>query len=74
MKEKTFIAILSIATVVLGGLVAIAETSLLVNHGVEPDVAFLESLYSGFLGWVILAAVLISTDKFWKLTNKIIKK
>lgn len=74
MKEKTFTAILSIATVVLGGLVAIAETSLLVNHGVEPDVAFLESLYSGFLGWIILAAVLISTDKFWKLTNKIIKK
>lgn len=74
MKEKTFIAILSIATVVLGGLVAIAETSLLVNHGVEPDVAFLESLYSGFLGWIILAAVLISTDKFWNLANKIIKK
>jgi len=74
MKEKTFIAILSIATVVFGSLVVLAETSLLVNHGVEPDVAFLESLYSGFLGWVILAAVLISTDKFWKLTNKIIKK
>lgn len=74
MKEKTFIAILSIATVVLGGLVVLAETSLLVNHGVEPDVAFLESLYSGFPGWIILAAVLINTDKFWKLTNKIIKK
>ncbi len=74
MKEKTFIAILSIATVVLGGLVVLAETSLLVNHGVEPDAAFLESLYSGFLGWIILAAVLISADKFWKLTNKIIKK
>jgi hypothetical protein len=74
MKEKTFIAILSIATVVLGGLVVLAETSLLVNHGVEPDAAFLESLYSGFLGWVILAAVLSGTDKFWKLTNKIIKK
>lgn len=74
MKEKTFIAILSIATVVLGGLVVLAETSLLVNHGVEPDVAFLVSLYSGFLGWIILVAVLISTDKFWKLTNKIIKK
>lgn len=74
MKEKTFIAILSIATVVLGGLVAIAETSLLVNHGVEPDVAFLESLYSGFLGWVILAAVLTTTDWFDNLTNKIIKK
>lgn len=74
MKEKTFIAILSIAIAAIGGLVAIAETSLLVNHGVEPDVAFLESLYSGLLGWVILAAVLTSTDKFWKLTNKIIKK
>lgn len=74
MKEKTFIAILSIATVVLGGLVAIAETSLLAHHGFNPDAAFLVSLYSGFLGWIILAAVLISTDKFWKLTNKIIKK
>ena len=74
MKEKTFIAILSIVTVVLGSLVVLAETGLLVNHGVEPDAAFLESLYSGFLGWIILAAVLISTDKFWKLTNKIIKK
>jgi hypothetical protein len=74
MKEKTFIAILSIAIVAIGSLVAIAETSLLVNHGVEPDAAFLESLYSGFLGWIILAAVLISTDKFWKLANKIIKK
>ncbi len=74
MKEKTFIAILSIATVAIGSLVILTETSLLVNHGVEPDVAFLESLYSGFLGWIILAAVLISTDKFWKLTNKIIKK
>lgn len=74
MKEKTFIAILSIATMVLGGLVVLAETSLLANHGVAPDVAFLESLYSGLLGWVILAATLISTDKFWKLTNKIIKK
>lgn len=74
MKENTFTAILSIAIVAIGGLVVLAEMSLLVNHGVEPDVAFLESLYSGFLGWVILAASLISTDKFWKLTNKIIKK
>lgn len=74
MKENTFTAILSIAIVALGGLVVLAEMSLLVHHGVEPDVAFLESLYSGFLGWVILAASLISTNKFWKLTNKIIKK
>ena len=74
MKEKIFIAILSIAIVAIGSLVVLAETSLLANHGVEPDVAFLESLYSGFLGWIILAAVLTSTDKFWKLTNKIIKK
>jgi hypothetical protein len=74
MKEKTFIAILSIAIVAIGSLVAIAETSLLAHHGVESDVAFLVSLYSGFMGWIILAAVLISTDKFWKLANKIIKK
>lgn len=74
MKENTFCAVLSIAIVGLGALVVLAEMSLLVHHGATPDVAFLESLYSGFLGWVILAATLISTDKFWKLTNKIIKK
>lgn len=74
MKEKTFIAILSIAIVAIGSLVVLAETSLLVNHGVEPDAAFLESLYSGFLGWIILAAVLTTTDWFDNFTNKIIKK
>jgi hypothetical protein len=74
MKEKTFIAILSIATVTLGGLVALAETSLLAHHGFNPDAALLVSLYSGFLGWITLVAVLTSTDKFWTLANKIIKK
>jgi hypothetical protein len=74
MKEKTFIAILSIATVALGGLVALAETSLLTHHGLNPDATLLVSLYSGFLGWIILVAVLIGTDKFWNLANKIIKK
>lgn len=74
MKENTFTAVLSIAIVVLGGLVVLAEMSLLIHFGETPDVAFLESLYSGFLGWIILAATLVSTDKFWKLTNKIIKK
>lgn len=74
MKENTFNAVLSIAIVGLGALVVLAEMSLLVNRGVDPDVAFLESLYSGFLGWVILAAVLMTTDWFDNLTNKIIKK
>ena len=74
MKEKTFIVILSIAAVVLGGLILLAETSLLIRHGATPEAALIDSLYTGFLGWIILAASLISTDKFWKLTNKIIKK
>lgn len=74
MKEKTFIAILSIATVTLGGLVVLAEMSLLVHHGATPESALIDSLYSGFLGWIILAALLMSTDRFWNLTNKIIKK
>ena len=75
MKENTFCAVLSIAIVGLGALVVLAEMSLLVNHGVDPDVAFLESLYSGFLGWVILAAVLTTTDWFFDhVSNKIIKK
>lgn len=75
MKENTFCAVLSAAIVALGALVVLAEMSLLVHHGVTPDLAFLESLYSGFLGWVILAAVLTATDWFYDhVTNKIIKK
>lgn len=75
MKENTFCAVLSIAIVGLGALVVLAEMSLLVHHGVDQDVAFLESLYSGFLGWVILAAVLTTTDWFFDhVSNKIIKK
>ena len=75
MKENTYCAVLSIAIVALGALVVLAEMSLLVNHGATPDLAFLESLYSGFLGWVILAAVLTTTDWFYDhVTNKIIKK
>ena len=74
MKENTFNAVLSIAIVALGALVVLAEMSLLVNHGATPEMALIDSLYSGFLGWVILAAVLTSTDWFYNLTNKIIKK
>lgn len=74
MKENTFCAVLSIAIVGLGALVVLAEMSLLVHFGETSDVAFLESLYSGFLGWVILAASLTTTDWFDNLTNKIIKK
>lgn len=75
MKENTYCAVLSIAIVALGALVVLAEMSLLVHHGATPDLAFLESLYTGFLGWVILAAVLTTTDWFYDhVTNKIIKK
>ena len=74
MKENTFNAVLSIAIVGLGALVVLAEMSLLVNHGATPEEALIESLYSGFLGWVTLAASLMTTDWFYNLTNKIIKK
>ncbi len=74
MKENTFCAVLSIAIVGFGALVVLAEMSLLIHHGATLELAFIESLYSGFLGWVILAAVLTSTDWFYNLTNKIIKK
>ena len=74
MKENTFCAVLSIAIVGLGALVVLAEMSLLVHFGETPDAALIESLYSGFLGWVILAASLTTTDWFDNLTNKIIKK
>ena len=74
MKEKTFIAIFSIATVALGGLITLAETSLLIHFGTAPDEAIIDSLYSGFLGRIIFVAVLTGTDKFWNLANKIIKK
>ena len=75
MKENTYCAVLSIAIVALGALVVLAEMSLLVNHGATPEMALIGSLYSGGLGWVILAAVLTSTEWFYDhVTNKIIKK
>lgn len=75
MKENVFNAILSIAIVALGALVVLAEMSLLVHFGVTPEAALIGSLYSGFLGWIILAAVLTTTDWFYDhVTNKIIKK
>lgn len=74
MKENTFCAVLSIAIVGLGALVVLAEMSLLVHHGATPEMALIDSLYSGFLGWIILAASLTTTDWFYNLTNKIIKK
>ena len=74
MKESTFCAVLSIAITGIGMLLAFGESWLLVNHGASPEIAFIDSLYTGFLGWVILAALLTSTDWFWKLSNKIIKK
>lgn len=48
--------------------------SLLVHHGATLETALIDSLYSGFLGWIILAATLTTTDWFDNLTNKIIKK
>lgn len=75
MKENTFYTVLSIGIVVLGGLIVLAETSLLIHHGVILEVALIDSLYSGGLGWVILAAVLISTEWFYDhVTNKVIKR
>lgn len=74
MKENTFNVVLSITIVGLGALVVLAEMSLLVHHGETPEMALIDSLYSGFLGWVILAASLTTTDWFDNLTNKIIKK
>lgn len=74
MKENTFCAVLSIAIVGLGALVVLAEMSFLINHGETPEMALIDSLYSGFLGWIILAASLTTTDWFDNLTNKIIKK
>lgn len=74
MKENTFNVVLSITIVALGALVVLAEMSLLVHHGTTLETALIDSLYSGFLGWVILAASLMTTDWFYNLTNKIIKK
>lgn len=75
MKEKVFNAILSIAIVSIGVLITIAETCLLVHFGAALDTAFITSLYTGFLGWIILAAVLMTTDWFYdNVTSKIIKK
>lgn len=75
MKEKVFNAILSIAITSLGVLITFIEKSLLVHFGAAPEMALIDSLYTGFLGWIILAAVLMTTDWFYDhITNKIIKK
>lgn len=75
MKEKVFNTILSIAVVGLGALILLAETSLLIRHGVTPEIAFIGSLYTGSLGWIILAVVLATTGWFYDhVTNKIVKK
>lgn len=75
MKENTFIAVLSIAIVSIGALVVLAEMSLLVHFGETPDIALIDSLYSGGIGWIILAAVLTTTNWFYDhITSKIIKK
>lgn len=39
MKEKVFNATLSIVVVGLGALILLAETSLLIHHGVTPEMA-----------------------------------
>ena len=75
MKEKVFNAILSIAITSLGVLITLAEKSLLVHFGEIPDIALIDSLYSGGIGWITLAAVLATTNWFYDhVTNKIIKK
>lgn len=75
MKENVFEAVLSIAVVSLGALIVLAETSLLVHFGVTPEAALVTSVYSGFLGWIILAVGFTTTDWFYgHVTSKIIKK
>lgn len=75
MKERTFIAALSIVIVSIGLLIALAETCLLVHLGADHDTAFITSLYTGFIGWITVAAVLTTTDWFYdNVTSKIIKK
>lgn len=75
MKENVFEAVLSIAVVSLGALIVLAETSLLVHFGVTPEAALVTSVYSGFLGWIILAVGLTTTGWFYDhVTSKIVKK
>lgn len=59
MKEKVITAVLSIAIVVIGMLIAFLEAFILVGQGASVDEAMIISLYSGFLLWVILAATVI---------------
>lgn len=59
MKEKVIIMVMSIATVVIGMLIALIESIILVGQGASVAVAMIISLYSGFLLWVILAATVI---------------
>ncbi len=74
MKENIFIALLSVAVVALGGLIVLAEVSILCKQGTPFEEALITSLYTGFIAWIILAAFLMTTNWFSKLTDRIIKK
>lgn len=75
MKQNTFITIFSIVVVTIGMIITFVEASILTHFGETWASAFIDSLYTGFLGWIILAAVLFTTDWFFDhITNKIIKK
>ena len=58
----------------LGGLIVLAEVSILCKQGMTSEEALITSLYTGFIAWIILASSLMTTNWFSKLTDKIIKK
>ncbi len=58
MKTNLIIVIESVLIVLIGFVIAAVESYFLVKNGLSFDCAMIVSLYTGFLVWVIVAAVL----------------
>lgn len=75
MKENVFCVVSSIITVGTGLIIMFIEMSILTHYGETRIDALADSVYTGFLGWITLTAVLATTDWFYDhVTSKIIKK
>ena len=75
MKENVFCVVFSIATVGIGLIIMLIEMSILMHCGEARIDALADSLYTGFLGWITLNAVLATTDWFYDhVISKIVKK
>lgn len=75
MKENVFCVVFSIITVGIGLIIMLIEMSILMHYGETRIDALADSVYTGFLGWITLTAVLATTDWFYDhVASKIVKK